>query len=474
MLGGGTRRPAGHAARGARSSIDGADASDDKRAKNMSTDPATFALPRVPSAPAPLAVCLRIRAPGIPERSVPIGSGVVVLGAGADADVVLEDRAVSRRHLRVTVVAEGVHVEDLDSRNGSFYSEHRFTGMTLALGASVRLGETEVRFEADGVALESSVTAPRMAARDSYGELFGVSPPMRRLFALLERLEGSLVPVLVEGESGTGKELVARALHEHSQVRNGPLVVVNCGSLDRALVRSELFGYRRGAFTGAVGESLGAIGEADGGTLFLDEVGELPLDVQPVLLRVLETGSYTRVGESKERPVRLRVVSATNRSLEEEVEAGRFRSDLFFRLMVVLLRLPPLRERREDLGPLVGHLTKKLGLEPLPDAAFERLRERSYPGNVRELRNLLASYGAVGVLPEGRGAPRGALEAALEERVDFERPYSDFKDELVELATRLYLARLLEKTGGNLSEASRVSGLQRGYLRSLVDRFGLR
>jgi len=297
---------------------------------------------------------------------------------------------------------------------------------------------------------------------------------MRRLFGLMKRLEGSLVNVLIEGESGTGKELIARALHQNSSLRDKPFVIVNCGALDRSLVRSELFGHKKGAFTGAHGESDGAVGEADGGTLFLDEIGELPLDVQPMLLRVLESGAYSRVGETRERPVSLRVIAATNRVLSDEVDEGQFRQDLFYRLMVVKLIVEPLRQRSADVVMLARHLATAMGLGELPVKVLDELERRRFPGNVRELKHALLAYGAVGELPAERPTTsEGSLDALLKSSLDVERPYAEQKEELVERMTRIYLELLVVRAQGNRSEAARLAGLQRGYLRRLLEKYGL-
>jgi DNA-binding NtrC family response regulator len=296
---------------------------------------------------------------------------------------------------------------------------------------------------------------------------------MRRIFALLARLEGSLATVLVEGESGVGKEEIARALHEGSPVAAGPLVAVNCGALPRELVSSELFGHRRGAFTGATENRKGAFETADGGTLFLDEIGELPLDVQPMLLRVLETGELRPLGDEKDRHVRVRIVAATNRDLEREVREGRFREDLFYRLAVVRVAVPPLRARLEDVEPLAQRFASAFGLGPLPSDVIERLRSRAWPGNARELRNAVQAWGALGTFPEGGRTMAGALDIALRELVDPSKPLAAQRDELADRFTKLYLEALMRRTNGNQTAAARIADMDRGYLGKLLQKFGL-
>lgn len=419
----------------------------------------------------PLTAVVQASTEGRSAGSLRLTAGSFRIGAAPDCDLVVEDPAVSRAHLELSLAPEGVRVRDLGSRNGTYYLGQRIGELTLSLGSVITLGKTELRFEADVAAFEGT-QGPTLA---QYGELRGTSPAMQRLYGLLRRLEGSLVNVLIEGESGTGKELIARALHQNSALSDRPFVAVNCGALDRSLVRSELFGHKKGAFTGAHSDSSGALEEANGGTLFLDEIGELPLDVQPVLLRVLEAGTYTRVGESKERPVRLRILAATHRSLKQDVDDGLFRGDLYYRLMVVRLTVPPLRERPEDIPVLARALAERLGLPPLPADVLGALQRRAFPGNVRELKHALAAYAAVGELPD-EGAERpgsAALDGALRTMVDLERPYAELKEELVDRMTRIYLEMLLEATGGNRSEAARRADLQRGYLRRLLEKYGL-
>jgi DNA-binding NtrC family response regulator len=331
------------------------------------------------------------------------------------------------------------------------------------------LGSTELRLEADLDELNG--IAPAVPA--GYGVLLGAAAETRKLFAKLQRLEGCLVSVLIEGESGTGKELVARAIHDHSRVKAGPFVAVNCGALDRQLAKSELFGHKKGAFTGATENRVGVFEAANGGTLFLDELGELPLDVQPMLLRVLETSSVVRLGENEPRPVKVRIVAATNRDLAEEVRAQRFREDLYYRTTVVRLTLPPLRERLDDVELLARHFAKQEGLSELPTRFVSELRRHHWPGNVRELRNSVQAYAALGTanleLPVERQDPLDTLRHF----VDPEQPYALQKERLLDAFMRVYLQELLQHTEFNQSRASRLSGLERSYLGRLLSKYGI-
>lgn len=417
----------------------------------------------------PLAVVVRLEQDGNVKKSQRLPMGEMSVGAASGCDLIISDPAVSRRHLRLRVVPAGIEVEDLGSRNGTFFGAHRIGRLTLGLGSRIRLGESQLLFEADRDDFEGT----QGESLESYGELVGRAPSMQRLFTLMRRLEGSLAGVLIFGETGTGKELVARALHEESRVKTGPLISINCGALDRSLVRSELFGHKKGAFTGALADAVGALEAADGGTLFLDEIGDLPLEVQPVLLRALESGEFCRVGETRTRRTSARVIAATNRDLEQDVADGLFREDLYFRLRVVCLTVPPLSARPEDIPLLVQRLSERLGMGALPADIQQELATRRFRGNVRELRHLIEAYGALGELPEGRKAETSQLSMALEGLIDETLPYAEQKERVVEEMTRVYLRKVVERTSGNRSEAARIAQLQRGYLRRLLEKYEL-
>jgi len=266
-----------------------------------------------------------------------------------------------------------------------------------------------------------------------------------------------------------------RALHRTSQRAAGPLIAVNCGAIPRELVASELFGHRRGAFTGAADSRKGAFESAHGGTLFLDEIGELPLDVQPMLLRALESGEVRAVGSDEVRHVQVRLVAATNRDLEEEVQAGRFREDVFYRLGVVRVRIPPLRERPADIEPIARRLAAAAGITVLDAGVIEQLKGRSWQGNVRELRNVIQAFAALGALPKAmRPKSLANLDVALGEGLDMARPYAEQKDELSERFTRVYLAALMAHTAGNQTAAAKLAGLDRSYLGKLLAKHGIK
>jgi transcriptional regulator with GAF, ATPase, and Fis domain len=416
------------------------------------------------TAPRPLGAVVRAKG----ARPFRLREGKCTVGSAPTCDVVITEPGVSRTHVELELVPQGVSVRDLGSRNGTWYLGQRVEKMVLSLGATIAVGATSVTIDADTEGLGTTVFVG-----DEFRGMVGTSVAMRRVFATLSRLEGSLVTVLIGGESGVGKELIAHALHEGSPVHAGPMVVVNCGAIPKDLVASELFGHKKGAFTGAVDTRKGAFECADGGTLFLDEIGELPLDIQPVLLRALESGEVRPVGFDQPRHVRVRVVAATNRDLEEEVRAGRFREDLFYRLAVVRIHVPPLRERPEDIEPLARRFAAQAGLRDFPPHVFEQLKARAWPGNVRELRNAVQAFAALGSLPEPVGANAAALDLALGDLVDLNRPYAAQKEELAERFTKIYLQRLLARTGGNQTAAAKLAGLDRTYLGRLLVKLGL-
>jgi two-component system, NtrC family, response regulator GlrR len=403
-------------------------------------------------------------------RRFRLRGGRCVVGAGDGADLVIADPSVSRRHLEVEVVAQGVSVRDLDSRNGTFFHGQRVKHLVLAPGSVLHLGKCQLRFELDEDMLQEVAAEPAAAAAtcSGYGELVGATPVMRSLFARLARLEGSLVDVLVEGESGTGKELAVRAIHQRSQVAGGPLVAVDCGGLQRELVESELFGHRQGAFPGASEHRRGAFEEADGGTLFLDDVAELPRELQAVLLRVLQDRSVTRVGETHVRPINVRVVAATNRNLWEEVQAGRFSEDLYRRLSVVSIVVPPLRDRLADVPLLVEHFARRFGAPELGAAIATELAGRPWPGNVRELSVVVQVFLSIGVMPPEAPFDPARVEAVLAQHLDLERPYDELRAELLQQFQRTYVRALLARVGGDVAEAARQSGMERSYLTKLA------
>jgi transcriptional regulator with PAS, ATPase and Fis domain len=313
----------------------------------------------------------------------------VVIGTHPSCDVVLSDPTVSRQHCEIVLCHEGYRIRDLESTNGVYVDRVRIHEVTIERDAVLRLGGTKLVLKI----LDESVDLP-VSGATRFGPLLGQSIAMRRVFSMLEQVAPSDMTVLITGESGTGKELAAQAIHEHSLRRDGPFRIVDCGAIPRGLIESELFGHVRGAFTGADQARRGAFADASGGTLFLDEIGELPLDMQPRLLGALERRRVIPVGASTPESFDVRVIAATNRDLRREVNRGSFREDLFFRLAVAVVDLPPLRERPEDI-PL--YVDEHFAGEAQLDAdTLARLSAQRGPGNVRELHNALERAALVG------------------------------------------------------------------------------
>jgi two-component system response regulator GlrR len=397
-------------------------------------------------------------------------SGTLRIGSHPEAGLCLVDPTVSRFHVELEARAEGVRVRDLESRNGTFVSGVRITEAILEGDVGVvDVGKTSLRVAAH----EQNLGRPQGAA--SLGKALGASAAMRQMFGVLERVAPTDSTVVLLGETGTGKEVLAEAIHQASKRKDRKLVVFDCGAVTASLVESELFGHVKGSFTGAVADRLGAFAEADGGTLFLDEIGELPLDLQPKLLRVLESGTVKRLGEDRPRRVDVRIIAATHRDLEAEVQEKRFRGDLYFRLAVVQVRVPPLRERIEDLPLLAHHFVRAMGRGDyqLSPALLERLAAYHWPGNVRELRNVIEralAGGDVAALPDsklGRGS-RGPAQAITD------LPFKEAKEKLVESFTKDYLSALLKQCGGNVSQAARTAGINRNYVQRLCVKYGLK
>jgi DNA-binding NtrC family response regulator len=414
-------------------------------------------------------------------RGVAARDGTLTVGTAEGVALRLSDPAVSRYHLELEATAEGVVLRDLGSTNGTSLGGALVREARLVSSTDLGLGHTHLRVVIDGSRGQVPISKQR-----SFGALLGASEPMRRVYATLERAAPTTVPVLVLGQSGTGKELAARALHSASTRASRPLEVVDCGGLPPTLVESELFGHERGAFTGATHDKEGAFERADGGTLFLDELGELPLEVQPKLLRALGEGEVRRVGGQRTRKVDVRVVAATNRDLRREVNAGRFRADLYYRLAVITVQMPPLRERLDDLPLIVPAMVERIvrerrvrGPVAVDAALLARLQSHDWPGNVRELRNYLEQYVVLEVAPpfegtgEGAAGADGGEEAGLIAGLDA-LPLRAAKTELVERFERRYLTRLLAESGGNVAEAARRAGVDRATVFRTLRRTGLR
>ncbi|MGV3620455.1 MAG: sigma 54-interacting transcriptional regulator [Archangium sp.] len=396
-----------------------------------------------------------------------------VVGSGAGVDLLVRDDTVSERHLEIIPDGGRFRVTDLGSTNGTFFEGSRVQSLEVNAGATFKAGRTTLRIEPQARALD---VRPSQSRR--LGEMVAESVAMREVFAVIELAAARDATVLVTGETGTGKELVARALHDASHRRKGPFVTIDCGALPESLLESELFGHVKGAFTGAQADRKGAFVRADGGTLFLDELGRVSPAVQSRLLRVLEARTVKPVGADSERPVDVRVVAATPVGLSGAVADGSFRADLFYRLSVVTLELPPLRSRREDLPLLVEEILKRRGFEAhgVGGENLDRLKGHRWPGNVRELRNVLER--ALVLSPAAKSFAElklnvGAVASNDGVGVRTDLTFKDAKDVVLEKFELTYLRELMARHRDNISAAAREADVDRKHWRALLKKHGL-
>jgi transcriptional regulator with GAF, ATPase, and Fis domain len=431
--------------------------------------------------------------------------GTIRIGAMDDNDLILSDDTVSRYHCKIVQEETGYVLYDLGSTNGTFINKVRVREAFLKPGCTVHLGQTELKFHAGEEEVE--IVPSR---KDHCADLVGKSQRMREIYSIIEKIAPTNTTVVIEGETGTGKEVVAQSIHKLSARANGPLMVFDCGAVPENLIESELFGHEKGSFTGAIMTRQGLFEMADGGTVFLDELGELPLDLQPKLLRALEQREIRRVGSNRALKVDVRIIAATNRNLEDEVRAGRFRQDLFYRLSVVRLILPPLRERVDDIPLLVRHFLKhahynKNGeggnrVRGMTRDALEVLSAYRWPGNVRELVNtieraisfaeselveisdlpehirdaVLTGPGGT-IAPTARASAPSPLPPALAppppSQEVLNSTFKEAKERWVSSFERDYIVLLLKKNNGNISHAAREADIDRKYFRKLMKKY---
>ncbi len=395
-----------------------------------------------------------------------------VVGTHESADLVLTDETVSRFHFEVVAQDGRLLLRDLGSRNGTTLNGVAVLAAYLTGPSAIRVGRSELSFE-----LRSDPVKVPIHPSDRFCRMVGASVPMRRAFALLELAAASESGVLIEGETGTGKELAAESIHEMSSRKDGPFIVVDCASIPAELLESELFGHEKGAFTGAVTAREGAFEAASGGTIFLDEIGELELSLQPKLLRALERKQIKRVGSTKYVPADVRIVAATNRNLRREVNERRFRSDLYYRLAVVEIRLPPLRERAGDMRTLVTELLRSLGADKRPEAAdlsrddfIAELARHTWSGNVRELRNYLERC----LVMRSRAPLDAPDDDAAGTEIAFDKPLKVAREAASRAFERRYVEAALARAGGNVTAAARAAEVDRMYFYRLLWRHGLK
>jgi transcriptional regulator with GAF, ATPase, and Fis domain len=418
-----------------------------------------------------------------------IDKELVTIGRSLICDLVLGDKSVSGTHCELIAKEKGFLLKDLDSTNGTKIGELQIREIWLRPGTVVTIGKTRVKFES----LEGEVEID-LSKDDRYFDLVGNSVRMREIFAVLQKIAPTELTVLVRGETGTGKELVARAIHRGSHRKEKPLVVQDCSAIPSNLIESTLFGHERGSFTGATDRHRGSFEQANGGTIFLDEIGELEMSLQPKLLRVLENREIKRVGGDKVIPVDVRVVAATNRDLRQMVNEGTFREDLYYRLSVVQVELPPLRERGEDIPLLVDAFLQEFSKRNFPDDpsklftvaddAMTKLKSYPWPGNIRELKNTVERGASLGdgpeltirdLMPTSQKTPAQPLPGGnAEQFVEDEVPFKEAKQKVLDTFEAGYLKALLDKHGHNVTRSAQAAGLTRYHLRELAKRYGVR
>ena len=404
---------------------------------------------------------------------------VIRVGTKKENEIVLKDETMSRIHFEIHQTKDGYALKDAESLNGTFINGIRVKEAFLTSGAVIHAGKTEMKF----LPLDETIEI-LPSKKTKFVNMIGGSIAMRRIYTIIEKVAPTDVTVIVEGESGTGKELIASAVHEKSKRNKKPFVVFDCSAVAENLIESELFGHEKGSFTGATGLRQGAFELAEGGTIFLDEIGELTLDLQPKLLRVLESRTIKRVGGDRPLNVDVRVVAATNRNLEAEVKKGNFREDLFYRLNVVPVYLPPLRKRKEDIQMLVeafiedhnktNHDRTVDGVHP---AALDVLLNYDWPGNVRELKNTMSRIFsfmenpviAVDDIPERIRLPIAKAELDIREDLGFK----DAKEQWIASFEKQYLAEILKRNNYNISAAAKEAGIDRKSVQRLVRKYNL-
>jgi len=409
-----------------------------------------------------------------------------LIGTSPACEIRLTDREVSRRHAGLERVGSALKVSDLSSTNGTWVDRVKVFEAELQGGEFLRVGSTMFQVDVEHAGREAQL--PSVVA---FGRVVGASREMRRLYPLVARLAQTSVPVVIEGETGTGKEALAESIHEMGPRANGPFVVFDCTAVPPSLVEAELFGHERGAFTGALQGRKGVFEQAHGGTLLIDEVGDLDLSLQPKLLRAIERFEVRRIGGDRWLRVDVRVLAATRRDLDREVQAGRFRDDLFHRLAVARIELPALRNRIGDVAVLAAHFWREMGGDPraLSTALLQRWEDYDWPGNVRELKNTIARQLALGdladVRPErpasvrppplpvssgGLGAAVGAGGDAIDAFVEMGLPFPQARDRILDEFEQRFVARVLAQHGGDVAKAAAASGIGRRYFQKLKAR----
>jgi DNA-binding NtrC family response regulator len=420
------------------------------------------------------------------KKKFDLGQKLTRLGKKEGNDIILMDNTISRQHIEIEMTSDSFLLRDLDSTNGTYINGIKVKEAYLTPGDIIKIGNSEIEF----VAFDEKVRV-EPSPHTEFGELVGKSRKMRQIFGLLEKISPSLATVVIEGETGTGKELVAKAVHAASNRKDKPFVVFDCSAVAPTLIESELFGHEKGSFTGAIKQRKGAFEAAFGGTVFLDEIGELTLDLQPKLLRALEQREVKRVGGNEKIPLDVRIICATNRDLRSEVDKGNFREDLYYRLSVVKVHLPALRERPEDIPLIIEKFLEQGRFNRLPDDslkvtrieddALKMLQRYQWPGNVRELANVIER---VVSMADGNSINATNLSYVFQEvehmveptermTIDTSLPFKEAKQKIVEIFEKDYLEDLLNRNAYNVSRASREAKIDRKHLRNLLKKYSI-
>ena len=412
-----------------------------------------------------------------------ISGDVIRIGKVDENDLALPEETVSRVHCEILRDAKGHLLRDLHSTNGTFLDGAEIKEAYIRPGSIITVGTVQLKFQPFEERIEILPSE-----KDALGEMVGSSLRMREIFGLIERIAPTEATVLIEGETGTGKDLVARTIHDLSKRKGKPFVIVDCGAVSGTLIESELFGHEKGAFTGASTTRIGAFeaAGAQGGTIFLDELGELSLDLQPKLLRVLEQREIRRVGGNRTIKVDIRVVAATKQDLQKEVQKGKFREDLYFRLSVVPIHTPALRERKDDIPLIVRNFLTQMAKDGAPareidEATMASLVTHDWPGNVRELRNVLergvylspASAGGAPVKLVSMPAPSVAAGGVATPSFDELKSYRENKEQWENEFEKRYLTWLMQRAQGNISRAAREADMDRKYLHKLLKKHAI-
>jgi len=412
----------------------------------------------------------------------------ITVGKREGNDLVVDDRAVSRNHIEIVPEEDSYLLRDLGSTNGTFVNETKIREAFLVPGDVIRIGSSRLEF----IAFDEKIRI-EPSEKTVFGPLLGRSRKMRQIIGLLERISPTTSTVIIEGETGSGKDVVARAIHEHSTRKDKPFVIFDCSAVAENLIESELFGHIKGSFTGAISTRKGAFEEANGGTIFLDEIGELSLELQPKLLRALEHRQIKKVGSNDTVNIDLRVICATNRNLRKEVADGNFREDLYYRMSVVKIFVPPLRERPDDIELLVEHFlnnsdfNKKedgsLHINRVEDDALKMLTRYQWPGNARELVNVLERVTPLITADSIKGQDLAYVFQELEREeeevtdklpeINLGLPFKEAKQKVIAVFERDYLSALLRRNNYNISKTAREAGIDRKHIRNLLKKYGI-